>query len=592
MKKTKYILKFFAFIFIIKASFLFSFAFIWDDLWLDLYKNIDSWVWKLNNQMYSYELKWASPDWSISEKINSKLKNQWLENCKVSESITEDDVHKIAYWDKNDIEKSWDLWLLSQKIEWECTKIEQLNKTQEIIRQISIDSQKSAKVKSDAIYNISKTGIFSDGNIKNSPFDIVKDIKDIDYIIFTQEIDYDWEENISDEDIWDFLEEKLDKFENKLNWWGWGWGWGWKNEWWKTDKDNSKKEDKLNNNNNNNDIIEDIINWESNTWTFSIPGDNTQYSCPSSKDESWLSSNDINKIINSTKWNWNNKWEDLLENWPINKNFKWLKPLSSNPFSFSVSWTSTSDWIYNSPIWKKEYIWVNDNKYFGWCETFFCIEIEFVTHNWNLLIGWTTRSIESIMERSNNHLKKFANSSLVQSKMTTNNFELSLRDLNLSDIFSMPIVIIKKTPPILDLDFFNNKVAKEKEKNKTSNPNPLSRENLSKARFESIWINYERENDLSIYLNRDSEIKNIINNAELSVSKIKENQIERNKKVSQLLKLNDHVTRIVQSNYQAKDTDWLYKEFIELEMFTKEIQNYIEAFDKIAQKMLAIPIHP
>jgi len=588
MQKIKLIIKIFAFIFIIKASFLVSFAFIWDDLWLDLYKNIDSWVWKLNNQMYSYELKWASPDWSIAEKINAKLESQWLENCKVSENITEDDVYQISYWDKENVEKSWNLWLLSEKIEWECTKIGQLNKTQEIIRQISIDSQKSAETKSDAIYNISKTGLFSDWNIQNSPFDIVKDIKDIDYIIFTKEIEYNWEENISDDDLWDFLEAKLDKFEDKLNWW-----WNpWDNNLPDTDEneDNDEEWDNDDDSDQEDDIVNEIIDWETNSWVVIIPWDETQYSCPSSENESWLSPEDIAKIIDSTKWNWNNNWGSWWTNWPINKNYQWIKPLSDSPFSFSVSGTPTSWWTYNSPIWSQEYTPLNDNKYFGLCESFFCIEIEFLTHKWDLLIGWTTRSIQSIMERSNDHLKKFANSSLVQSKMTTNNFELSLRDLNLSDIFSLPIVIIKKTPPILDLDFFNKKVTKEK--NKNSNPDPLSWENLSKSRFKSIWINYERENDLSIYLKRDSEIKNIINNAELSVSKIKENQEERNKKVAKLLKLNDHITKIVQSNYQAKETDWLYKEFVELEMFTKEIQNYIEAFDSSAQKMLAIPIHP
>ncbi|HIE44937.1 MAG TPA: hypothetical protein EYP87_01890 [Flavobacteriaceae bacterium] len=62
------------------------------------------------------------------------------------------------------------------------------------------------------------------------------------------------------------------------------------------------------------------------------------------------------------------------------------------------------------------------------------------------------RSIQSIVEKSNEHLKKFANSSLIQSKMTTNNFELGLRDLNLSDIFSFGLVVTKKTPPILNLE--------------------------------------------------------------------------------------------------------------------------------------------
>lgn len=188
------LLKLFAFIFIIKASFLFSFAFIWDDLWVDLYKNIDKGVWKLNSQMYSHELKWGKVDWDITENINEKIKRAGLEWCELS-SITEDDIQKIAFWEKDDVEKSPNIWLLRQKIAWEkCdNSIETLNKLQSIIYNTSIQSSKTAKTKSNEIYNISKVWLFSDWNIQNSPFDIVKDIKDIDYIIFTQEIDYTWE---------------------------------------------------------------------------------------------------------------------------------------------------------------------------------------------------------------------------------------------------------------------------------------------------------------------------------------------------------------------------------------------------------------
>jgi hypothetical protein len=54
-------------------------------------------------------------------------------------------------------------------------------------------------------------------------------------------------------------------------------------------------------------------------------------------------------------------------------------------------------------------------------------------------------------------------------------------------MFSMPMVLIYKTPPILDLDFFNKKAAaNKKKKEKNSDPNPLSRQNLLKARFDSV----------------------------------------------------------------------------------------------------------
>jgi len=85
-------------------------------------------------------------------------------------------------------------------------------------------------------------------------------------------------------------------------------------------------------------------------------------------------------------------------------------------------------------------------------------------------------SIQSIVEKSNEHLKKFVNTSLIQSKMTTNNFELPLRDLKLSEIFSFGMVITKKTPPILNL---------EKNEEKSADENPLSAKNIFCKRWES-----------------------------------------------------------------------------------------------------------
>ncbi|MDQ7023643.1 MAG: hypothetical protein Q9M97_09200, partial [Candidatus Gracilibacteria bacterium] len=167
-------------------------------------------------------------------------------------------------------------------------------------------------------------------------------------------------------------------------------------------------------------------------------GDDTKYSCPASSDESGLSQEDLDEILNGGSGG--NNGSGI-----INGNYnRGNSALGDNPFSFSTGDSGVIGGDGGNEIERKVYQAINDNDFFGGCETFFCITIEYLTHDGNLLIGGTTRSIESIMERSNNHLKKFANSSLVQSKMTTNNFELGLRDLNLSDIFSMPIVIIKK----------------------------------------------------------------------------------------------------------------------------------------------------
>jgi flagellar biosynthesis component FlhA len=105
-------------------------------------------------------------------------------------------------------------------------------------------------------------------------------------------------------------------------------------------------------------------------------------------------------------------------------------------------------------------------------------------------------------------------------------------------------------------------------------------------------MDIERENDLSIYQDRDAEIKNVINNSELWLSQVQKNNQKRKEQVAKVLELDDHITRIINSSYQSGDTEWLYKEFIELERFSSEIQNYINSFDKAGNKMIEIPIHP
>ena len=552
MKKFKIILKIFAFIFIIKASFLVSNAFVWDDMGLDLYKNIDSGLIKLNSQMYSYELKWAQANWKISENLNKYLVSQWIKWCSVK-NISENDLEEIT---------TWNIPLLTQKLNKWCSKdIDLLNQISTIVSKYSNKSKNIAKQKAKDIYNISRVWLFSNGSIKDSPFDIVKDIKDIDSIIFTQDIPYKWVESTNDKKLWDYLQWKLDDLENKLNWWD-------NDNWWIIDDEEIK-----------NNLEDKNSNWQKNTnsWNNDWEDNNkdkTKYVCPT--DESWLFDWDLNKIKNWTKNN----------NWPINQNYNpgvtWLW----NPFSYSI-WNNTWLWFgeANSNIWKKSYKPVNDNNFFGWCKKFFCIKVEFITHKANLLMWWKTMSIEALMERSNKHLKKFVNSSLAQAKMTTNNFELGTIIKSLPDMFSMNIIITKRPVPMLKLDF-SKKSEKEKHKD-----DPFSMSNLLMQRFKSVGLDYKRENDLSILEDNDYDFKNVSNNAELSIDELTLKNKKRQEELQKQELLDDHITKVILETPKEDNTEWLYKEFIELERFSHQIQNYTNELYKASNKMLDIPIH-
>gem|GEM_PF-6396414 len=80
------------------------------------------------------------------------------------------------------------------------------------------------------------------------------------------------------------------------------------------------------------------------------------------------------------------------------------------------------------------YAKVNDNSIWP-CTTYFCITVDFITNTYPLFTSGSDLSIESIVKRSNEHIRKFAGTSLIQSNMTINNFQIGLKDLNLPDIF-------------------------------------------------------------------------------------------------------------------------------------------------------------
>lgn len=526
-------------------------SFLWEDLWLDLYKNIDEWYSTLQTKNYEYELKWQNPDWTAWEEINRILASENVKPC-LTENLQTSDVEKI---------NSWDIQTLEKNIKDECKKdwkiaTSELNSLFSKVREVRTTAKSKANQKTKAIQRISRIWLYSDWTLENSPFDIVSDIKDIDYIIFTSEIPYKWEKPIKDKDVLDYLKWKF-KNDKKPKTWSWSWdddknssppkndNWNWWDNW-------------------NNNWNEQNNNWN---WNDENP------ICIDPK-LSWLNDSDIKDVL----WIWKNF--DII-NWHINSNYN---PDYFNDFNFSTSWSyNPANLIikYNNSSYSEV---ADDNKW--WCKSFFCITIEFIIKDQNLLWWWKTRSIESILEKSNWHFKKFSNTSLVQSKMTTNNFELWLRDLNLPDIFHMWVVIQEKPVPMLELkDWIQDKKWVDGDKE-------MSVKNLLRKWFESVWMNYERENDLEIFFKSEIESKTIEDSAWLTNAVI----IDRLKRQEEYLQeetklLDEFVWNFIKKESTKADTEWLYKEFVELEKFVWQMTKYANSFNWTIKKMNEIPIH-
>lgn len=568
MNQLKNILIILVFITLIRTSFSIWNAFLWDDLWVNLYQNIDSWIIELETSEYSYELKWQEKWWTIEAPINKILKQKWFWDCSISESLSEDDILRIT---------SWDLALLSSKLSpnclssWNSITISMINSLQSEITNHKNNVQAKAVEKAKQTYNISRIWLYSDWDTKNSPFDIIQDIKDIDTIIFTQPIEYEGNASIDDWWFWDYLAWKFKEVENQLN----------KdinesglvkeiNEvaeelLWVEENENTNELDEV-------EIVDDVI-----IEVDSIPVgiywvDHTQYACIDNVESSGLTQEYLDSLwLPGTSKEWTSDLSVLfppvetIYDWEENSEAEFIQILDEEIEAIQSDYSSVND----SSVWD--------------CSNFFCITVEFITSP-HSTFGWEKmNSIQSIVEKSNEHLKKFVNGSLIQSKMTTNNFELWLRDLKLSEVFSFGMVITKKTPPILNLE--------ENEEN-SNDENPLSAKNIYCSRWESTWWKCIRQNDLEIFVDSDAEAKTVLDSWELSLSTIAAKNAERQAWLQAQSLLDDFITQAIQRDAWLKETEELHIEFLEIERFVSSIKDYSTNLSAIINKMNDIPSHP
>ena len=175
----KYIIKFI--ILIISFGFVSvkTHSFLWEDLGLNLYKNIDEWFEELVLKNYEYELQWWRN--SSQEYINEILEYESGDNnsCyKLSWDLSPEEILEIVEW--------WNI--RYEKIHNECGSndsipISHINNINRIILNIFRNARYVWENKSKQIYKISKIWIYSDWILENSWFDLIDDLKEIDKII-------------------------------------------------------------------------------------------------------------------------------------------------------------------------------------------------------------------------------------------------------------------------------------------------------------------------------------------------------------------------------------------------------------------------
>ncbi len=538
MKKKLIILLFITIFSVLKAE-----AFLGKDLWFNLYNEIDKWFYKLQQSQLNYELKWWDKIWNLTKNLNKYLIDNWDKWC----------IKNMSIKDLNEIINKQDIKKLYNHIDDKCknnnwVSVYSMWKYMSFLENFKIKAENRAKEKSKNIYEISKLWLYTDWSTKNSPFDLIKDLQEIDKIIFWEEIEYNWENNsdfLNNFENNPFLKENSKnnlKNNNKIgnlnnNW----------NNNLVNDKDNNKDNNKNNNKNENNNL-ENLLDWNN-------------YICPEDNDKSWLDSteldnlkNDLNNLKNAYQYNfntwenWHLKLPDSNQIWNLNNN----------------SWIT----INSSIIWSKPYSLVNDNSQWNCSpENFFCITIDFIVHQQKWLWYWKEKSILNLIEVSNWHLKKAVNTSLLQAKMWTNNFENILRDLDFSEMFHMGIIISSKSPPILNLET-------QKEKYPDKDKADSKYKKILETLYKNQGLEFNRKNDLNKIAKKEEKLIELINSAENSLTIIWKREKQRNIFLSNFKAENEFL-----NNYKINLINkWIledfYQELVEYEKFIWWLHSY------------------
>lgn len=481
MKKSK--------IFIVISIFFFLFlnlqdvgAFLDEDNGLDLYNNINDWVYKLEVKNYEYNItKWWTV--SLAERINEVL---WSD-C-IKSNITLSDLDKIVNWDITTLEtyindSCKDDW-------WDFNYTSDLQNYFNKIISLNNESKNDAVDKTKITYNIARTWMYSDWDDTNSPFDLIKDLENINNVIFslTKEYKYDWTEKRS---LWDFL-------------------WA---DFWVDDNDANS-----------------LIDWTTPT-TDSSTWDTSSSSGITNNDNSWTTDNSTNsEEVYSSDWYVCTEENSLdltwLDNTALNKILVALGKTTDTSSSSSSNKNTSSNTssggddtytlTFEEPNWDVSISDLSSNIFspVSNCDGFFCIKIEFKKSNHNLLWWWTSTnsSIEWVIQKSNDHLYKYSNTSLEQHQMTVNNWELSIKNLKLSDIFNFNIIVFTRDIPSLNIE--KNKTDTQQSKDNSS----YSANSLLKQYYSKYWLDYDRANSMDAVYSMEAQLKSINDSTENSIT--------------------------------------------------------------------------
>lgn len=521
---------FFSFFLIEKSS-----AFLWEDLGLDLYKQIDEGFYELERKQYEYEMT-GQGETSVSEVVWPILAWDGL-NCDITST---QDIEQIL-WNTQDTDT------VAFIVE-RCgsgaptTPVLLVERVQSSVARIKNTFSQRAVDKSQRTYEVARIWLYNDGNIENSPFDLITDLQEIDKIIFSEELEYEGEEQQEsfDETLEDFLEEDKgylyeEEDEEELVW-------------------EEENEDEL---------IEEEDEEEIPPFLWDFTGDH-EYICTPGDDASWLDEDELKDILTGIEGGGSGT--------------------TIRPRTWVYSWGGPSNgaswgWPFPGVGPEGTYEEVRDS----WeCDPgqFFCIIIEFQSSDY-WLAGGETVAIDKILEKAAKHLEKPANASLTQRKMTTNNFELWSIIKNLPDMLRWLGVEVQTKPiPILDVPSQNEELTEW---------DLYEVENLICTYYKNNGMDCERANDITEFA-AGEEVQKIFQTSAGMPITYAENRVNELSEFQSALRENNRIiSQSVDQQVLYDDMKKFGTQFTELEKFVAAIEDFCKWLKWVVTEMKKIP---
>ncbi len=506
----------------------YSYGFLWEDLGLDIYGQIDQNYKGLEQKQYEYELT-GQGEWTINEVLAPIFADYGI-TCNINTSadidtmLGDDNISEI-------VKRCW----------WEDENVPALlaERVGNALRYIRETYTQRAETKAEKTFEVERIGLYSDGNIENSPFDLVEDLIQIDTIIFSEKLEYEWLENDNiSSAVQEFVDDNfndpiIEAGTNIVDW-------------------TQEIAD---------DIEEIFVGSDDEPENIIEYLDYHNYVC-SDDNQSGLDDNFVNDLI------WNIEWYGPYVSNPQ----YWEYPEGIVPIG---GWWSGPTLGWESLTWN--YTPIRDE--FP-CDWWFCITIEFQKSDYGLA-GWETSTIESVLKKAWKHIEKPANASLTQRKQTTNNFELwsIIEDLP-GMLRGFWIDVSSKPVPILDVE-------NDREENVEWDLYEI--ENLLSVYYKNQGLDYERRNDLSIFWSTEHEQK-VFQTAWWMPVWYAENRLnELNAFQTALRENNRIVSQSVNNEVITKDLQQFSDLFAELEIFVMAIEDFTFAFTGNLWEMKQIP---